>query len=72
MKCVQDPKSLEVKRVSDDMASSYIKRGWKFVSKEVWKNSPDTTWHKSSTPANPMSENKKRRKAKRLEASNVR
>ena len=63
MKCVQDPNTLEVKRVGDDLVSSYINKGWKFVPKETWKNDPNTTWHKSSTPANPMSESKKRRKA---------
>jgi hypothetical protein len=65
MKCIQDPKTLQVKRISDDMVSSYIIKGWKFTSKENWKKDPDTTWCKSSTPANPMSESKKRRKEMR-------
>jgi hypothetical protein len=64
MKCVQSKEGV-VKRVSDDLASSYISKGWKFVAKEAWKNSPETNWHKSSTPANPMSESKKRRKEMR-------
>ena len=64
MKCIQNKHTLEVKRVRNEIAENLVeKKEWRFVEKNVWKQDPNTTWTKATTPANPMSENKKFRKA---------
>ena len=64
MKCVQNKHTLEVKRVRNEIAENLVeKKEWRFVEKSVWKQDPNTAWTKAATPANPMSENKKFRKA---------
>lgn len=63
MKCVTNNK--EVRRVSEDRALELVGNGWKFCSKKIWKESPNTTWVRNINIPNPMSENKKRSKALR-------
>ena len=63
MKCVTN--GSEVKRVSESNAKQLIEKGWDFCSKQMWKDSANTSWQKASTPANPMSAAKVRRKEMR-------
>lgn len=63
MKCVTN--GIEIRRVSESRANELVSKGWKFTNKEAWKASPNTTWVKASTPANPMSPAKVRRKEMR-------
>lgn len=61
MKCVKNAN--EVRRLSDEKAEELVKnKGWEFTTKTTWKNTPSTTWTKASTPPNPMSASKVRRK----------
>ena len=65
MKCVQNPKNGETRRVSEMQASDLVAKGWKYISKDEWKRSTDTTWTKASVPVNPISPAKARRKEMR-------
>lgn len=66
MKCVKNNQTGEVRRLSNDKAGELVKKpDWTFTSKSYWKNSSNTTWVKSSTPPNPMSPAKVRRKEMR-------
>lgn len=65
MKCLQNPVNGEVRRVSETKVSGLLKLGWVYVPKSTWKTSTDTTWTKASTPPNPTSPNKLRRKEMR-------
>jgi hypothetical protein len=64
MKCVKSNLDNEVRRVSEDRAINLVNKGWKFVPKSEWKSQPNTTWTKSSTPPNPTSPEKLRRKVR--------
>jgi hypothetical protein len=37
MKCVQNPQTKEIKRVSDTIATDLAAKGWVFVGKQTWK-----------------------------------
>jgi len=65
MKCVQNITTNEVKRVADERASELTQKGWKFVSKLVWKESEGTSWAPNASPANPTSPSKVRRQEMR-------
>ena len=62
MKCLEDPKNGECRRVSETKVFDLLNKGWNYIPKSKWKTSTDTTWKKSSTPANPTSPNKLRSK----------
>jgi len=36
-KCIRNPKSKEVKRVSDDEAQALVNKGWKYISKSEYR-----------------------------------
>ena len=67
MKCILNNKTQEVKRVSNENADRAVKEGkdWRFISKKVWKEDPQTSWKQNSVPANPMNPNKVRRQEMR-------
>ena len=58
MKCMKENTTLEIKRVSDERALELSGKGWSFVPKSEWKACANTTWVKSTVPANPMSDKK--------------
>ena len=67
MKCILNNKTQEVKRVSNENADRAVKegKGWRFISKKVWKEDPQTSWNKNNVPANPINEKKRFRQEKR-------
>jgi hypothetical protein len=63
MKCIRNNQTGEIRRLSNDRAEELVaKPEWTYTSKGHWKNAPNTTWVKSSTPPNPMSPAKVHRK----------